>query len=607
MTTTITSAESYKRIYPLFYDSRPHVETNFDDSRLSNTASDSAKNIFMLGSATNGDPTKVYEIRTSQQATKIFGSGDLVDGIKLAFDPTGNSVTNGGTVYALRVDNAKQASLVKDGLTFTSSIFGTNANQVSVALDNDVFGVPRITVNYSPDNYERTYTNIGQMFSITYSGKSASAGYTVSHDTDGKAILLTLGSGDSIDKLTNVATFDLTMSKYDTIAKLMQAISATPNFSASVVGSPSVNTSYLDEVTSPVDVKTAPAVVTAKIGDAISKLGYDPYVVVTQTSNNKPIVNGVSAGTGSATVSVTTAPASFPANFDTAFLTGGSTGDVPVSWADKFNGAIGNNVYYIIPLTSEENIHAELQAFIDEQHVLGYNYHAFVGGGFAEPLEQILSRQVNINDSRFGLVGQSGHVQEGGESVHVPAYLMAAYVGGLSSSLGVAVPITNKKLALVDLDQNFSGDDLNTLNQNGVIGIEHLVNRNATGGYYIVQDVSTNTVSSSHVDGSLYLGELTDFLFDNLRFVLRDTYIGSNIRSTSADDIKSTVASYLYSEMNNDDGLIVDFSESDIVVTISGTVVYIQFAVAPTQEIKNIVVSGTYSNYSATSEDNTTK
>ena len=168
MTTTITSADSYKRIYPLAYDSRPHVETDFDDSALSNAAGDSAKNIFMLGSATNGDPTKVYEIRTSQQATKIFGSGDLVEGIKLAFDPTGNSVTNGGTVYALRVDDAKQATLVKGGLTFTSSIFGESANQISVAIDDDVFGVPRLTVSYSPENYERTYTNIGQMFSIKY-------------------------------------------------------------------------------------------------------------------------------------------------------------------------------------------------------------------------------------------------------------------------------------------------------------------------------------------------------------------------------------------------------------------------------------------------------
>lgn len=605
MTTTITSADSYKRIYPLAYDSRPHVETDFDDSALSNAAGDSAKNIFMLGSATNGDPTKVYEIRTSQQATKIFGSGDLVEGIKLAFDPTGNSVTNGGTVYALRVDDAKQATLVKGGLTFTSSIFGESANQISVAIDDDVFGVPRLTVSYSPENYERTYTNIGQMFSIKYTGKNASAGYTISHDNDGNAINLTLGSGDSISKLNTVASFDLTTSKYGTIAKLMQAISSTPNFTASVIGSPSVATSFLDEAAQPVDVKTSPATVTAKIGDAINKLSYDPYVTVTQTSNTKPTVNSVTPTSSGATVDVSTVAQSFPDNFDTTFLSGGLTGDVPVSWADKFNGVLGNNVYYIIPLTSEENIHAELQAFIDEQHILGYNYHAFVGGGFNEPLEQIVSRQVNINDSRFGLIGQSGHVQESGESVHVPAYLMAAYVGGLSSSLGVAVPITNKKLALIDLDQDFTGDDLNTLNQNGVIGIEHLVNRNATGGYYIVQDVTTNTVSSSAVDGSLYLGELTDFLFDNLRYTLRDTFIGTNIRSTSADDIKSTVASYLYAEMNNENGLIVDFSESDIVVTISGTVVYIQFSVAPTQEIKNIVVSGAYSNYSATSEDNT--
>ena len=57
--TTVSVSENMKRIYPKFNDSRPHVETNYDDSALSNSSSNSDKNIFMIGSASDGDPTKV--------------------------------------------------------------------------------------------------------------------------------------------------------------------------------------------------------------------------------------------------------------------------------------------------------------------------------------------------------------------------------------------------------------------------------------------------------------------------------------------------------------------------------------------------------------------
>ena len=607
MAKTVSVSENMKRIYPKYNDSRPHVETNYDDSALSNSASDSQKNIFMIGSAADGDPTKVYTLNTLSQAKGTFGSGDLVNAMELAWDPSNDSLTSGGTIYAMRAEDATQASLTKGALSFVSKVFGDNANKVGIALDNDVItGAPRITVTYDPKNYSREYTNIGSMFTLSYKGTAAAAGYSVEKGADGYASKFTLATGQSIDALEEVKSFDLQSQAYQTMADLVQGITAVSGFSAGVVGSTVVETKYLDIVDPAVDCKTAPVTVTAKVGDAVHALRYDSYVTLSVASSGAPTGVKVETTDNSATVTSNSEAQEFPAPFEKTFLTGGSTGTVPVSWADKFKNVVGNNAYYIVALTDQENIHAELKAFLDEEADLGYNYRGFVGGGFNEEPEEMISRQISLKDERINLVGQSGYYANlSGASVHIPAYLMAAYAAGVASSLQIGGALTNKYISLVSLDQELTGDQLDTLNSNGVISIEKVVNRNATGGYRFVQDVTTYNSSNEPVKSRLSLGELTDFLFDDLKLYLEQNFIGTNIRTTTADDIKAGVSSFLYNEASSDHGLITSYKESDITVSISGDVAYVVFSAAPSQTMDNIVVYGTYTNYTASSTTET--
>lgn len=603
MAKTVSVSENMKRIYPKFNDSRPHVETNYDDSALSNSASNSPKNIFMIGPAADGDPTKVYTLNTLSQAKGTFGSGDLVNAMELAWDPSNDSLTNGGTIYAMRAEDATQASLTKGALSFVSKVFGDNANRVGIALDNDVItGAPRITVTYDPKNYSRVYTNIGSMFTLSYKGTATAAGYSVEKGADGYASKFTLATGQSIDALEEVKSFDLHSHAYQTMADLLQGISAVSGFTAGVVGSTVVETKYLDIVDPAVDCKTTPVTVTAKVGDAVHALRYDSYVTLSAT----PLDVTVGTTDNSATVTTSSEDTKFPEPFEKTFLTGGSTGQVPVSWADKFKNVVGNDAYYIVALTDQENIHAELKAFLDEESDLGYNYRGFVGGGFNEEPEEMISRQISLKDERINLVGQSGYYANlSGSSVHIPAYLMAAYAAGVASSLRIGGALTNKYISLVSLDQELTGDQLDTLNSNGVISIEKVVNRNATGGYRFVQDVTTYNSSNEPVKSRLSLGELTDFLFDDLKLYLEQNFIGTNIRTTTADDIKAGVSSFLYNEASSDNGLITSYKESDITVSISGDVAYVVFSAAPSQTMDNIVVYGTYTNYTASSTTET--
>lgn len=601
--TDVSEAEAYKRIYPVGNMYRPHVETDYNDDSLSNQSGDSDKNIFLIGSATDGNPNEVVEVNSLDQAKGIFGSGDLVNAMELIWNPANNQTQRGGTVYALRVEDAKPAKLDKGKFNFTSKVFGDNANQIFVAYDKDaVSGAKRLEVKYPVKNYDKVYTNIGEVFSVAYVGSKSVAQVEIKALSDsGQAGKVIVSVGDSKDELSEIATYDLSSNSYAKLYQVADSISSLPGFK--VITNPSatsIDSKYLDvqtisletqaEITStPVPGGTDVKVNDAKIayspvysigGDLATKLRNDPYISVAIKND-----------------------AEYPEEFSDTPLSGGSTGNIPVSWADKFKAVLGHNVYYIVPLTEQENVQAELKEFCNEEHAFGYNYRGFVGGGFGESVADMISRRVHLNSDRIGLVPFSGYYASlNGQKKHIPGYLMAAFVAGIASSVSIGKSITNKYLGLVSLDQNFTGAELDTLDANGVIAIEHVVNRNASGGYKIVEDVSTSNSTNEPVKALMSLGELTDFLFDDLRIFLDKNYIGANLSINSADLIKSNVVSFL--DTKKRDGLIVDFNESDVNVSLDGQNAYIIFAVSPSLELRNIIAKGVYNSYSAATEEN---
>lgn len=601
--TDVSKSEAYKRIYPVGNMYRPHVETDYNDDALSNQSGDSNKNIFLIGSATDGNPNEVVEVNSLDQAKGIFGSGDLVNAMELIWNPANNQTQRGGTVYALRVEDATPATLDKGKFTFTSKVFGDNANQIFVAYDKDaISGANRLEVKYPIKNYDKVYTNIGEVFSVAYVGSKPVAQVEIKALSDsGQAGQVVVSVGDSTDELSEIATYDLSSNSYGKLYQVIDSISSLPGFK--VIASPSatsIDSKYLDiqtisletqaDITStPVpggagvkvnDAKIAYSPVSSIGGDLATKLRNDPYVSVAIKNDTE-----------------------YPEEFSDTPLSGGSTGNIPVSWADKFEAVLGHNVYYIVPLTGQENVHAELKEFCNEEYTFGYNYRGFVGGGFDESDADAISRRVSLNSDRIGLVANSGYYTSlNGQKKHIPAYLMAAFVAGVASSISIGNSITNKYLDLVSLDQNFSGAELDTLDANGVIAIEHVVNRNASGGYKIVEDVSTSNSTNEPVKALMSLGELTDFLFDDLRIFLDENYIGANVTINSADLIKSNVVSFL--DTKKRDGLIVDFNESDVNVSLDGQNAYIIFAVSPSLEIRNVIAKGVYNSYSATTEEN---
>lgn len=609
MSNLVPSSKTMKLIYPDSYDARPHVETEYDDSALTNQAAESAKNIFLLGSATEGDPNKTYEVRSSAQARAIFGSGDLVNAMELIWNPDGDFFQNGGTVYAKRVENASQATLTKGPLTFTSNIFGKNANKVGISLTkNAVTNAYDLRVEYAPKTYANNYMNIGNIVQISYGGlhpKYKVTGYRV----DGSPIMankFTLVGGDNLGSATDIMSFDLTNDSYSNIEKLLTEINKIPGFQASPLKSCAyIKSTTLDLTDGNVQIGTRdePTTVTDFYGDLVYATRYERYVTISinrlATPANVSAKSVTTAGDDTA-VEITADPKFVDLQvFQDEYLQGGDDGYVPVSWQDKFSAVHGRNVYYIVPLTAEDNIHAELQEFLNQEHILGYNYMAFIGGGYNEDFNTILNRQMNLRSNRIGLVANSGSYKSlTGREIRIPAYMMAAYVAGVASSLGVGEAVTNKYLNLTSLDQEFSGDELNQLDENGIIAIEDVVNRNATGGYRIVEDVTTYNSTNEPTKSYISLQELTDFLFDDLRIYLEENFIGTPVRQVTGSLVSSFVEAFLQKRVKS--GLLASYDRNTITCVINGTSAYVSFSCAPARELRLIVVRGTYTNFTST-------
>lgn len=614
MSANIVSGD-FQRLFPQYSTNRPHVTVSYNPDALSNQSSDSSKPIALIGSATNGSPNVIHKMNSLLEAKQWYGSGDLVEAAELAWNPENSSFQNGGAVYGLRVDTATQATLNQGALTFTSTSYGDVANNVYLTLDkNPISGAYRIEVSQPKEGYERLYDGLGQIFSVSYSdgtGKS-SAAISIDKNTDGTASALTIYESassavptvDGVSTTSTTATvtlsgntdanvttigeteyvpvkvYDINSGAYPYVYNILEDLSLVPGFTVTVIGNTSLPASSLDSV-APISISSDGFTVTANLADIQNTLQYDTYVTVS-TDASKP----------------------FPASFVNQGLTGGTNGSFPVSWADKFQDVVGSGAYYIVPLTAAQNVHAELKEFLYEQSRNGYHYRSFVGGGFNESADEAISREVALRSERIGLIANSGYYTNiEGVSVHIPGYLMAAYAAGVQSSLQIGGALTNKYISLDNLDQVFSEYELDRLNVNGVIGIERVAWRGGEAQYRFVQDVTTYTSNEDdRLDETrISLGEIKDFLFDDLRHYLETTYIGANISTASDDVIKEGVASFLDSQVTS--GLIVTYDRNSIIVSVDGDNVYIVFTVDPSQTIDNMVVYGTYNRYSATTSN----
>lgn len=546
-------------IYPTEKRQRPHTTVTIDGDSIGSSASTSQKALVLMGSAKGGQPNEVYRVTSYTQAKSIFRGGELLDAIEMAWNPS-DEVEGAGTIFAIRVDSAVQAKIEKDPLVISSVLYGKDANNITVSLeDNTLTNTKRLRVNDLNTNTSEVFDNLGAIFHIKYTGEDAVAQATIE---DGR---LTISTGATAEALAVKLSYNLKSTAFGTISKIISDVAIHEGFESSFVpfGDKDINSEDLDTVTA-LDIKTAEdgGLFTGLLGDIILQTSTSSLISVTRKED--------AVGT---TVD----------NFTTVALEGGTDGDVPTSWATPLQKLATDDAplsYYIVPLTAKSNVHAEVSTFLKEQNTIGYPMRSFVGGDLNETFTQLVTRKNKLYQARVGLVGFDAEVRMGdGRVVAQPAYMMASMLAGIASGQEIGEPITYKALRIVSILSGWTSDQLDQLHINGIIGAEKV--RTLAGGstFRVVSDTTTYNVTTDPVRSTISLGEESDFLAVELREMLDRKFKGRRTSTANPQVIQSAIYTFLLQKKNAKE--IVDFDADNISVAILGNRAEISAPVIP--------------------------
>ena len=575
------------KVSPVSSSVRPNVTIAANSNALVGSADSTDKQLMLIGMARGGKPNEVYTITTLQQAKDIFRGGDLLDAIEVALTP--DDTHHSGTILAERVGEATQATYKNKGLTLTSKAYSSDANDIQTSLiKNTLTDTYTLTVDFNMDNYNKTYTNLGKIMGIYYTGTQGYADVSVvtdvatdtANDKDkhtNQAIQLVLKAGADKGSASVVHKFAIGSGKFSEVKDLITGINEIAGFNAVYfhIGNKNIETKYLDAVDSLEISKdsTNPTYLTSLGGDIVNS--------VNNLEDDSAIIADYDPAGGE------------PEVYDIESLTGGTASELaPESWIDSINNFTTKPGYYLVPLTSDIGIQTEAASFCSERNKEADPRAVIVGGGINDSMNASMKRSslLRSKEVRVAVNGVSGSRSMSDGSVRdLPAYIIAAQIGGLATGLNIGESITFKHLNLVDIDQKYTKEQLDTLNQNGVIGVEYTREQNSQV-FRITNDITTaQNMSDDPVETELATGETVDYLVTGLRTELMQTFIGTSSTLSSAADIKADIISFLQQEENN--GIIQDYKESDIHVIVRAEKVNISIISVLTRTLKYIDVS----------------
>jgi hypothetical protein len=215
-----------------------------------------------------------------------------------------------------------------------------------------------------------------------------------------------------------------------------------------------------------------------------------------------------------------------------------------------------------------------------------------VGGSLGETIQYTLTRKSSLYSSRVTLLGDDYQVKmSDGRIVAFPAYMSTAFVVGVASGLPQGVAITYKTIRILKSLRSYTSDQLDQMYNSGIVVAEKVRNLASTSFRFVGDPTTMNDVNDP-VSSKMSLGEGTDFLVSELRTNLDNSFIGTSSSSTTANDVKIAVSSFLLVKKNA--GEIQNYDSSDIVASLLGNTINVAFTVIPSREVEKIIVNMTY-------------
>lgn len=478
----------------IFYAGRrivsPAVISQVDDSAMYNRGLSVGNLLAVIGTSEAGKPYAVLRFGSASEARDALRSGDLLDAVTRAFDPSSETGAP-STVLALRVSNATQsAANLTDGanncIALTSTDYGLFTSGISIRADAASGGVGRkMTVSLgsasvSQDNIYRS------LMSLRYNGSATAATVSI----NATEVTLTVDA---------VVAATIPFATYKSVSDVVSRINATTGWSASVLdGNGSRDTLNAFDWISSVDAKTALVTATGHLQAVIDWLNSaaSSYLVATRSGTNVGLPS-ISVGA--------------------VFLTGGADGITPTNenWQQAFDALQLEDVQWVVPLSSSASIHAMSDAHCSFMSTVGRKERrSIVGTSLATSDAAALLAAKALNSDRTGVVhlGFYDYDTAGNYTLFKP-FILAAMLAAAFSGLNPGNALTNKSLKVRGLERKLRNPtDTDPLLDGGVIPVE-----DTPTGFRVVQSISTWLTDAKYNRRELSCGVATDFMVRAVR------------------------------------------------------------------------------------------
>lgn len=547
-----------------------------------------AKTVAIIGECTGGEPGAVQFFTDPVSARKTLKSGYLLKACEKAWYPvsaTKEGVDVGGAnmIVVIRSNKATKSALnifsnstaTKPQIAFQSKDWGKNNNHMIKIQEGTATGTKVVIIYNQDENTYETFDNLGRMFSIGYTGEAAYAEVNIYKDNTDVVWFQTKVGADA-ETAAEDLKIKLDPAIYKTISNFIEDLSAYENYTVTYSKfNNRIAVNDLDFV-SKLKIKATEDVKTYNITAVYADIAYT-------LNNSSRLVEVVSVDRSQGAIGNTP---------EYIYFNGGAEGNSPSSWVDYFDALSNFDIDYIVPLTGDISIHAELAEHVATlSGTMGKERRGVVGGNVGETVEETLQRARNLNSDRMQVVHGGFYDVNSNNALELyPPYILAAQHAGRATFLPEGETATHDVYRMSAPEYQLEASEITQLLQGGCLAFEYVLSGNSVSSGYVrlVWDLTTDLFNTDSVHTERGTGQLADSINKEIRRELDKLFTGKRTGITDVVSAKNKVISILQNRYLN--GFIVAFK--DVYVTKTGGTTYVDYSVAPAEPNNFTLITG---------------
>lgn len=566
----------------------PGAYSALDTSGMATKSDDTgSKTVAIIGECTGGEPGAVQFFTEPVEARRVLKSGYLMKACEKAWYPvssTKEGVDIGGAnlIAVIRSNRATKSRLNvftddsdREQIIFQSKDWGRNNNHQMRIQEGTAEGTKMITIHDPVEDTYETFDNLGRMFSIGYMGSADYAELNIYKDNNDIMWFQTKVGADAASATEDIR-IQLDPNIYKDIRGLITELQSYENY-VIVAGKYNNRLSPVDlDFVSQKNISATATVLAHNLTAVFADIAHT-------LNNSSRLVEVVYFDRSQGTLGNST---------DFITFSGGTEGTSPSSWVEYFDALSNFNIDYIVPLTGDMSIHAELAEHVNVMSgTMGKERRGVVGGNLEETVAYALQRARSLNSDRMQLVyGGFYDVNSGNDLELYPPYILAAQHAGRAAFLPDGETATHDVYRMAAPEYQLEASEVTQLLQGGCLAFEYVLSGNTaqTGYVRLVWDLTTDLFNTDTVHTERGTGQLADSINKEIRRELDKLFTGKRTSITDITSAKNKVISILKTRYDN--GFIVAYK--DVYVTKTGGTTYVDYSVAPAEPNNFTLITG---------------